>query len=87
MQKILINLLGVILVLAVAIAAISRAEAAPAEVPPAEVTAQTGPFNGIFYGWINGDEDSRAPMILDLNTGPTPLIACPAKSKYPRHRY
>lgn len=67
MQKILINLLAVILVLAVAIAAISRAEAAPADGPPAEATTQTGPFDGIFYGWINGDNDSRAPMILDLS--------------------
>ena len=66
MQKILINLLAVIMVLAIAIAASSQAEAAPAEVPPTNTASVAGPFEGIFYGYINSDTGSRAPMILDL---------------------
>ena len=66
MQNLLIKLLALILVLGIAIAATSAAQAAPAQAPPIETTAATGPFDGIFYGWVNSDNGSRAPMVLDL---------------------
>jgi hypothetical protein len=66
MKSILIKLLGVILGLFIIISATTNANAAPAEVAPIEAASAAGPFQGIFYGWINGDEGSKAPLVLDL---------------------
>jgi hypothetical protein len=66
MQNILIKLFGLLLVLFVVIAAASAAEAAPAAEAPAGASLSAGPFDGIFYGWVQGDHGSQALMILDL---------------------
>jgi hypothetical protein len=65
MKKIIINLFGLVLVLVIAIAATSGAQAAPAD----SRSPGSEPFQGIFYGWVHGDQNSQAPMILDLTQG------------------
>ncbi|MDX1436897.1 MAG: hypothetical protein R3335_08805 [Anaerolineales bacterium] len=66
MKSILIKLLGLILGFFIIIAAATNANAAPADAPPLKTNAEAGPFQGVFYGWVYGDEDSKAPMVLDL---------------------
>ena len=67
MQKTIINLLVLILVLFIVVTAASTASAAPSESSPIESLPASGPFEGVFYGWVQGDQGSRAPMVLDLS--------------------
>ena len=66
MQNILPKLFGLLLALFIVMAAVTAADAAPAAPLTSGVSSPAGPFEGVFYGWVQGDQGSRAPMVLDL---------------------
>jgi hypothetical protein len=59
MQRILI---GMLVLIAVIFVAATAASAAPLPAEPV-----TGPYEGVFYGYIHSDNGSKAPMILELS--------------------
>jgi hypothetical protein len=40
--------------------------AGPVDTQNLSATTAVGPFEGTFYGFVNGDKDSKAPLILEL---------------------
>jgi hypothetical protein len=54
---------AILIALAILVISLTTAFAAPVPVGQQE----EGPYNGIFFGWIYGDRDSKAPIALKLH--------------------
>ena len=59
MKRLVAGIMGVLAMLAIAGVGVQAA-------PAVNTTAAVGPYEGVFYGYVHGDKDSKAPLILVL---------------------
>ena len=59
MKRLVAGIMGVLAMLAIAGVGVQAA-------PAVDTTAAVGPYEGVFYGYVHGDKDSKAPLILVL---------------------